>query len=66
MPGRDRLVEIVNEQVEQARQAGDAISVAATYPDGTSSSAVDRDLEKGHAALDKAAEACKILIRERE
>lgn len=65
MPGRDRLVEIVKESVEQARQAGDSISVASVYPDGVTEATVDRSADVAHAAIDKARDACKVLIRER-
>lgn len=64
MPGKDRLIEVVKESVEEARLAGDGIAVAAIYPDGASEASVGASARVAHEAIDKAADAAKILVRE--
>jgi hypothetical protein len=64
MPGKDRLQEIVKENVENARVWAENIGVAAKQPRGSTEKAVDDCAIHAHAAIDKAAEAAKVLVRE--
>ena len=64
MPGKDRLEEIVRENVARARQMADNIDVAAQHPRGSTEKAVTDCATHAHEAIDSAAEAARILVRE--
>lgn len=64
MPGKDRLKEIVKESVERARLMGANIDVAANHPGGATVDSVTDCAQHAHEAIDTAAEAARILVRE--
>lgn len=64
MPGRDRLQEIVDEQTKQADVASNNLRVASKQPHGLTVADVENSRRIGHEALDRAADAVTILVRE--
>lgn len=66
MPGRDRLKEIVKEQVYAATTATGHLTNAAEHPGQTTPTDVAQHVLDAHEAIDKAADAVQILVREGE
>ena len=64
MPGRDRLREIVRESIEAAGKATDGIADCAVNADHMGGATVDQYAQQAHGAIDRAAEAAKVLCRE--
>lgn len=64
MPGKDRLLEIVETQVQQAYVAGQNLRTASKQPKGLTTEDVEVSRKIGHEALDKAADAASILVSE--
>lgn len=64
MPGKARLQEIATEQVSRARDMAQRIKVTADHPVGARIADVDECARSAHEAIDKAAEAARILVRE--
>lgn len=66
MPGRDRLREIVNEQVKEVITEAGKLVDAANDPGSSSILHVDAVADRAAEALGKARDAARILIREGE
>lgn len=66
MPGRDRLIEVVNEQVKEAVTEAGKLVDAAADPGSSSIMHVDATAQRAVEAVGKAAEAARILVREGE
>jgi len=66
MPGKERLQEIVSEQVKEAVTEAGKLVDAANDPGASSILHVDAVTERAAEALSKALDAARILIREGE
>jgi hypothetical protein len=64
VPGKERLQEIVKESVEQARVAGQNLDVAAQQPRGLTVADVEVSRKIAKEAVDKAADACRVIVSE--
>lgn len=64
MPGRDRLQEIVKESVANLTDEAGQLAHAAENPGQVNESFVAEHARHAHESIDKAADACKILVRE--
>lgn len=64
MPGKDRLIEIVKESVNTATDQAAYIESAAGNPRTSSEAVVSEHARVAKEAIDTAAEACKVLVRE--
>lgn len=66
MPGRDRLIEIVKEQVNAVSQETGHFTHAAANPGEVTEASVDAHASNAHQAIEEAAKWAKILVRESE
>lgn len=66
MPGRDRLKEIVNEAATDIVDEANRLVQAADKSGQVTESYVAEHAQHAREAIDKAEEACKILVREGE
>jgi hypothetical protein len=64
MPGKARLQEIATEQVNRARDMAQRIKVTADHPGTATIAGVDECARSAHEAIDRAADAARILVRE--
>lgn len=64
MPGKDRLIEVAKESIKDVHAETGHLEHAAEHPDQVTESYVDEHTRHAHAAIDKAAGAVKILVRE--
>ncbi len=66
MPGKERLQEIVNQEAHAAITSAGQIVQSAVYPKDATEATVTEHAGRAHAAIDRAAEAARILVREGE
>ena len=64
MPGRDRLQEIVHQSASDLVNEANRLCEAANAPGQVTQDFVTEHAAHAHAAVDRAAEACRVLVRE--
>jgi hypothetical protein len=66
MPGRDKLIEIVKEQAQDLSAEAAHLVHAAEHPGQCTEGYVAEHARHAHSAIDKAADAARILVVEEE
>jgi hypothetical protein len=64
MPGRQRLQEILTESIANLGTEAVQIGHAGRFPESLTEGYIDEHAGHAHAAIDRAAEAARILVRE--